>query len=169
MKKTLVIGGLVLVMVLAALPILAQQAQPPAAPGPQGGPGWGPGYGPGYHMGPGGWANLDPEKVKAFQAAQQKFRTETLDLRQKMALKGAELKALVLNPEAKQEAILAKHKELQALKSQFSEKRLLHLIEMKKQFPELGAGMVGRGPHGGRMVGGMRGGMGPGMGPGMAF
>ena len=51
----------------------------------------------------------------------------------------------MLNKEAKEDDILAKHKELRDLKDQMSEKRLLHRLALRKQFPELGSGF-GYGP-----------------------
>ncbi len=135
MKKAAIISSAVVIVVLAALPVLAK--------GPGGGQGYG--MGPGQRgFGPGAVQGMSEEKAQALQEARQKFFTETQDLRNQIQLKRAELRALFLNPETKEADLLAKNKELQTFRNQMSEKRLVHRIEMKKQFPELGAGF-GRG------------------------
>jgi zinc resistance-associated protein len=131
MKKVAIIGGLILIMALTALPVLAK--------GPGGGYG---GNGGGYCGDTS--ANLTEEQSKALQESRQKFLAETQDLRDQIQLKRAELQALMLNKETKQADLLAKNKELRALTNQMSEKGLLFKLELRKQFPQLSSG-YGRG------------------------
>ncbi|MBW2618219.1 MAG: hypothetical protein JRC92_05035 [Deltaproteobacteria bacterium] len=93
-------------------------------------------------------AGLSEAQVEELEAARLKFRNETLDLRRQTAQKQAELQALMLDPEATDNALLAKQNELNQLRNEFSQKRLLHQRGIQKRIPELGLGQ-GRG-RGGR-------------------
>ena len=141
MKKATIIGSVVLLVAVMAWPVLAQ------GPGyGRGGYGMGPGYGPGmmHGWGPGmrqgsgpGWAGLSEEDVKKLQDSRQKFWEETKGLSQQIRIKRAEMRALMVNPESKDEDVIGKHKELKELTNQMSEKRLAHRLELRKQYPEL--------------------------------
>ena len=125
MRKATLIGGVVLLVAVMAWPVLAQ------GPGyGRGGYGMGPGYGP-------GWAGLSQEDLKKLRDSRQKFRDETRGLNQEIRIKRAELRALMVNPESKDEDVVSKHKELKELTNQMSEKRLAHRLELRKQYPEL--------------------------------
>jgi Spy/CpxP family protein refolding chaperone len=142
--------------------------------GPGYGPGPGAGYGPGQGMeyGPrGSWGanlNLTPEQTQKMQAMREGFFKETLPLRNEMQIKKLELSTLWAQTNPDQEKILAKQKEINALRAQMQEKGTKHRLEMRKILtPEQQAQVTAFGPGfgGGR---GMRGGFGPGrgMGPG---
>jgi Spy/CpxP family protein refolding chaperone len=134
------------------------------------GPGPGTEYGPGYGPRGSGWANLNltPEQNQKLQAMRESFFKETLSLRNEMQVKQLELRTLWAQTNPDQEKILAKQKELNALKAQMQEKSTLHRLEMRKVLtPEQQAQIGAFGPGFGPGYG-MRGGSGPGrgMGPG---
>lgn len=142
MKKIAIVGSVVVIMALVALPVMAK--------GPGGGQGRGQGQQAAINCPGPGFGNLTEEQATALQESRQKFFNETKDLREGIQLKRAELRALMLNKEAKEADILAKNKELRELTNQMSEKRILHRLELRKQFPELGLGFgggQGRGWH----------------------
>ena len=123
----------------------------------------------GQGMGHGhGMMNLTPEQGGKLFDLKEKFRTDTASLRKDLLVKHLEMKALWKTENPDQNAILAKQKELNALKDQMSLKMVTFRLEAKKIAPHAAFGM-GMG-HGGGMGGGC--GMGPGggmgMGPGMA-
>ena len=92
----------------------------------------------------------------------EKMRNDTVDQRKQMMVKHAELAALWKSPTPDEKAIVAKQKELNALRGQMQEKRVTFQLEARKIAPELAQGF-GRG-----MGRGMGGGMGgcPMVGPG---
>jgi Spy/CpxP family protein refolding chaperone len=115
--------------------------------GMRGGMGGGP-MGRGWHM------NLTPEQAAQVFDLRQKFMNDTVELRKNLMVKGAELAQLwkAENPDDK--AILAKVKELSALRAQFMEKSVAKRLEMRKIVPQATMGPCPM--------------MGPGMGPGFA-
>ena len=138
------------------------------------GPGPGAGYGPGSGMGygpKGSWGpalNLTAEQNQKIQAMREGFFKESLPLRNEMQIKQLELRTLWAQTNPDQEKILAKQKEINALREQMQEKGTKNRLEMRKiltpeQQAQVGAFGPGFGP--GR---GMKGGFGPGrgMGPG---
>jgi Spy/CpxP family protein refolding chaperone len=138
----------------------------PGAYGPCYGSGGGPGYGPQGSWGPG--LNLTAEQNQKIQAMRESFFKETLPLRNEMQTKQLELKTLWAQTNPDQDKILAKQKEINALRAQLQEKGTRHRLEMRKvltpeQQAQVGAFGPGFGPGAG-----MRGGFGPGrgMGPG---
>ncbi len=163
-KKISIVIGVVLVAALAAAPVFAQ------GPGWWGrGGGWGmsPGMMNGMMMGPGmmggygygpGWTNqnVDPEKAKSFYAAQEKFFRDTEKLRQEIYAKRLELQAMYANPKTSKDDLIAKQREVLALRDQLAEKRLSFRKDIQDKYPELSYGW-GRGWHRGGW------GMGPGM------
>jgi zinc resistance-associated protein len=138
------------------------QGYGPGGNAPCGGPGCGQGYGP-----QGSWAanlNLTAEQNQKMQSMREGFFKETLPLRNEMQLKQLELRTLWAQASPDQEKILAKQKEVNALRAQMQEKGTKHRLEMRKILtPEQQAQAQAFGPGGG-----MRGGFGPGrgMGPG---
>ena len=138
------------------------------------GPGPGAGYGPGQDMGPGprgSWGanlNLTPEQTQKLQAMREGFFKESLPLRNEMQIKKLELSTLWAQTNPDQGKILAKQKEINALRAQMQEKGTIHRLEMRKVLtPEQQAQVTAFGPGFGRGHG-MKGGFGRGhgMGPG---
>jgi Spy/CpxP family protein refolding chaperone len=140
------------------------------------------GYGGGYPMhewhhggfgGPGfgNWGNLSEEQIQKLYAEQSAFFEATRDLRDRLYQKSLELRSELAkeNPDAPKATAL--QKEISQLRAELDQKRLTHLLNMKKIDPEIGRGF-GRGYGGYGMMGpGMMGpwmmGSGYGMGPGM--
>lgn len=117
------------------------------------GPGGGMGHGKGFGMGPRHFMlmNMTPEQAGQVFDLRQKFMNETADLRKQMMVKAVELAQLWKAEKPDDKAILAKVKELSALRAQFAEKAVAQRLEVRKILPQLP--MFGPG-------------MGPGMGPG---
>ncbi len=138
------------------------------------GRGPGMGYGPGMGSGPGYGGpglNLTPEQNQKMQALREGFFKEMLPLRNEMQIKRLELRTLWAQTNPDQDKILAKQKEVNALREKFQEKSTLHRLEMRKVLtPEQQAQLGAYGPGFGPGFGpghGMRGGMmGGGFGPG---
>jgi zinc resistance-associated protein len=142
-----------LVMVLALALSLSLAASSWA--GPRGGC-WG--------GGPGAM-NLTPDQAGKFFDLKHKFMNDTAQVRKQMVVKRAELAALWKAEKPDEKAIVAKQKELNALRGQMQEKSVAFRLEARKIAPHLGHcfghGMGGgMGGHGGFM------GRGPGPGPG---
>lgn len=127
-----------------------------------GGMGWGGGWGhhgPGWHhrggYGPGYDDQMTVEQYKQFEQKTEAFFTETQELRANLYEKEGELQ----NEMAKDEPDAAKasllQKESSALKAQFDQKRIDHMLEMRKIDPNVDSGfmaggqMVGYGSYGG--------------------
>ncbi|MBM4331726.1 MAG: periplasmic heavy metal sensor [Deltaproteobacteria bacterium] len=138
------------------------------------GAGKGPGYGPGGCV-PGVWAaalNLSTEQVQAMQALRESQFQETIPLRDEMMNKRLELRTLWAQTNPDQEKILAKQREINALRTQLQEKATKHRLEMRQiltaeQQTKLGS--ILSGPAGIGPGYGMRGGFGLGRGMGMGF
>jgi Spy/CpxP family protein refolding chaperone len=177
--KKMIVALMVVALVATAGMAMAQGWGRGMGYGPGYGPGpnapcYGPGYGPGY--GPkGSWGpalNLTAEQNQKIQAMRESFFKETLPLRNEMQTKRLELRTLWAQTNPDQEKILAKQKEINALRAQLQEKRTQHQLEMRKvltpeQQAQLGAYGPGFGPGFGPGKG-MRGGFGPGRGMGYA-
>ena len=104
------------------------------------------GYGcPGYGSMMG---NMSDEEIQKIDEQREAFFKSTEDLRQNIYQKRLALESEFAkkNPEAKNAANL--QKEISDLKAQIDQKRIAHLIEMKKINPGLGAGFVGPGMMG---------------------
>jgi Spy/CpxP family protein refolding chaperone len=128
-----------------------------------GGCGMGPGMGGGKGM---HWMmNLNPEQAGQVFDLRQKFMNDTAELRKGMLVKRAELAQLWKAENPDEKAIVAKVKELGALRAQFMEKAVAQRLAMKKLVPAAGMGpcpMMGPGGGPGRMGPGA---MGPGVCP----
>ncbi len=115
----------------------------PGMMGPGMGPGRGPGKGMGMGMGMGRphgrhLRGLTPEQAgQAFDLAEQ-FREETAGLRKDMAVKRAEVAALWRAEKPEEKLILAKQKELNALKEKLLEKAVPFRLKMRQKFPKAG-------------------------------
>ena len=110
---------------------------------------------PGHHWGRcghhGKFAQLTPEQAGKLFDLRQKFLDDTASLRKEKMVKRAELRALwrAENPDEKQ--ILAKLKEINAVKAKLQEKAVPFRIEVKKILPkpEATKGAVSREDEGG--------------------
>jgi zinc resistance-associated protein len=123
---------------------------------------FGGGMGGGKGCGMMGAMNLSPEQAGKLFDLKEKMRNDTVDQRKQMMVKQAEMAALWKSATPDEKAIVAKQKELNALRGQMQEKRVAFQLEARKIAPELAQGF-GRG-----MGRGMGGGMGgcPMVGPG---
>ena len=111
--------------------------------GPQGqGPGSGPCWGAGYA------ANLSEADIQKLQEQRKAFFEATADLRQEMRQKRLALRAEM----AKKSPDIAVAKNLQTeisnLQAELAQKRLEHIMEMKKINPNAGGRWMGAGPMG---------------------
>jgi len=131
---------------------------------------WGGGMCGGMGCGMMGAMNLSPDQAGKLFDLKQKFMNETAEVRKQMMVKHAELAALWKAEKPDEKAIVAKQKELNAVRGQMQEKSVAFRLEARKIAPELaqgfgrGMGMgMGRGMgHGGCPMVGPGGGMGPG-------
>jgi len=97
-----------------------------------------------------GRADLTEEQVNRLNEQRKAFFESTRDLRQKMYEKRMELKAVVAQSEPDNARAEALQKELSEMKAQFDQKRLEHVLKMKKISPHAGKGFMsgGRGGNG---------------------
>lgn len=109
------------------------------------------GMGPGG-MGRGCMMNLTPEQAGMMFDLRQKFLDDTANLRKQMSIKRTELTALWKAETPDQNQIVAKEKELNALRDQMGAKAVAFKLAARKIAPQAGMGP----------------GMGSGMGPGAA-
>ena len=150
MKK----GKNALLLLLALAMVLSLGLAASALAGPMGR-----GCGPGGAM-----ANLTPAQASQLFDLKEKMHAETVDLRKQMMVKRAEMGALWKAENPDQNVILAKQKELNALREQMQQKMVAFRLEAKKLAPDAAFGMG----HGFGKGMGHGGGCGPGGGPGMA-
>ncbi len=127
------------------------------------------GMGGGMGCGMMGAMNLTPDQAGKLFDLKQKFMNDTADVRKQMMVKHAELAALWKAEKPDQKAIVAKQKELNALKGQMQEKSVAFRLEARKIAPQFGQGFghgMGHRPRhgcpGGCPMAGPGGGMGPG-------
>ena len=99
-------------------------------------PGKGMGYGPhsGVPAGHGLWGalNLTPEQVEKMKALRKTFFEQALPLRNELMSKKFELKALWMQTNPDEGKILAKEREINALRVQLQEKATKNRLEMRK-------------------------------------
>ena len=102
------------------------------------GSGMGMGYGPhsgGAHSGGSGlWGalNLTPEQMQKMQALRESFLKEKIPLRNELMLKRVELRGLWIQTNPDEAKILAKQKEMNALRAQLGKKVTKFRLEMRK-------------------------------------
>jgi hypothetical protein len=121
-------------------------------------------------MGMGMRMNLTPEQAAQVFDLKQQFMNDTANVRKQMWVKRAEMAQLWKAEKPDEKAIVAKQKEMHALKGQMMEKSVAFRLKMKEISPELGMFGPGRGMGRGKGMGPGAGmGMGPGMGPGACF
>jgi len=151
MKKMHVGLLVVLFMALTATVYAFGPGQGPAGYGRAGyGPclsGGGPGYGPGSNL------NLSKEQMDKIWQLKEKQRNETSALRYELFQKKNELRSLYTNPAAEDAAILAKQKEVNALRTKLQDKMVQFKLDQRKiltpeqlkQLNESGRGFGARG------------------------
>ena len=125
--------------------------------------GWGH-HGPGWHHG--GWSgpgygytkgDLSDDQIERLEKERESFYKATEDLRQDVYAKELELKSELSkkNPDIQKAAKL--QKEISGLEAKIDQKRIDHLIKMKKINPNAGRMFMGRGGMGyGPSCGGYR-------------
>jgi len=124
--------------------------------------GWGMGYGPGEEQcmrgmggrGPGSghmMGNISDDEAKKINDERDAFFKATEDLRQDIYAKELELNSELAKKNTDTEKAVKLQKEISKLESEFDQKRLDHMIKMKKINPNMarGFGMLGR-YHGGQ-------------------
>jgi zinc resistance-associated protein len=115
-----------------------------------------------------GMMNLTPEQAGKLFDLKEKFRSDTANLRKSLMIKRLEMRDLWKAENPDEKAILAKQKELNALRDQLMEKMVPFRLEARKIAPQAACGFgMGRGFGMGHGMG-MGMGMGPGGGMGMA-
>ena len=123
-----------------------------------------------HHMGWGGSGdgygynqNLTDEQRQAIEQERRAFLKETDDLRQNLYAKELELRSELAKDDADAQKAAAIQKDISNLEAELDQKRLDHVVKMKKVNPDAGRGymMGGRG-RGGRMGYGPGAGGGPG-------
>ena len=108
--------------------------------------GRGAGMGGGSGMGP-GRANLTDDQIQQMQAEQNAFRTATDDIRQQLNEKRQALHTELAKQTPDAATAEALQKEISDLQAQFDQKRLTHILEMKKIDPDFNEGRgMGQGP-----------------------
>ncbi len=100
-------------------------------------------------------AKLTDDQIKQMETEQTAFQTATQGIRQQLNGKRLALQAELAKQTPDTATCAALQKDISDLQAQFDQKRLTHILEMKKIDPNFTEGR------------GMGHGMGPGMGPGM--
>jgi zinc resistance-associated protein len=108
----------------------------------------------GYGHGPMWGDQLSEEEVKQLEQARQKFFNDTKDLRDNLYTKERELRDELAKDEPDTAKASKLQKEISGLEAQFDQKRINHMVELKKLNPNIGRG-YGRGHmmNGGPMMG----------------
>ena len=110
------------------------------------GMGGGAGMGPGSGMG-GGRSNLTDDQIQQMQAEQNAFQTATADIRLQLNEKRQALHTELAKQTPDATTAMNLQKEISDLQAQFDEKRLTHILEMKKIDPNFAEGRgMGQGP-----------------------
>ncbi|MFH1992249.1 MAG: periplasmic heavy metal sensor [Pseudomonadota bacterium] len=120
------------------------------------GPGYGMGpgmmgYGPGMGRGFRGYGNpgdLKDEDLKKLDEQRNAFFEATKDLQNGLYEKSFELRSELAKQSPDSQKAGKLQKEISELKTQLDQKRIEHMIEMKKINPNVGRGFAGRGPGG---------------------
>jgi hypothetical protein len=106
------------------------------------------GYGPGYDN------QLSKEDYQKFEQKRGAFFKETQDIRTSLIEKERELQSELAKSEPDATIASRLQKEISKLQSQFDQKRIEHMVEMRKLNPNAGRGyrsgghMMGYGGHG---------------------
>ena len=101
------------------------------------------GYYPGYSD------DMSPEAYEQFEQKRDAFFKETQEIRNELYAKNRELENELAKPEPDAAEASRLQKEISDLRSQFDQKRIEHMVEMKKLNPNAGPGYM----HGYHMKG----------------
>jgi Spy/CpxP family protein refolding chaperone len=94
--------------------------------------------------------NLTDDQIKQMESERNAFQTATTDIRQQLNEKRQALNAELAKPTPDAATAATLQKEISDLQAQFDQKRLTHILEMKRIDPNYTEGRgMGRGPFGG--------------------
>ena len=99
------------------------------------------GYGQGYGD------QLNKEEYKQFEQIREAFFNETQDIRAGLFEKERELQGELAKTEPDAAKASRLQKEISDLQSQFDQKRIDHMVEMRKLNPNAGRGFMSQGPR----------------------
>lgn len=102
--------------------------------------------GPMGGFGKGLYADLSKEQTEKLWQIREKFRNETESLRKEMFQKRLELRKLYTDPNANEEQIRAKERELKSLRERLSEKMFDRKMEERRIFTPDQLKRMGEGP-----------------------
>jgi Spy/CpxP family protein refolding chaperone len=95
-------------------------------------------------------SNLTDDQIKQMESERNAFQTATTDIRQQLNEKRQALNAELAKPAPDAATAATLQKEISDLQAQFDQKRLTHILEMKRIDPNYTEGRgMGRGPFGG--------------------
>ena len=102
--------------------------------GPSGHEGFERGWGPGSHgkFGGGAYLGLSKEQLEKMRGMRDRFYNETRDLRYDMAQKRLEMRKLFTDPKTDDATLLAKQKEMSALRQKLQDKMAQMMIEGRR-------------------------------------
>lgn len=155
-------AGIMVVLFVALATTVFAFGQKGTGSGPCGGPGMGMGHGAGMYAN----LNLTQEQQDKMWQAREKVRNDTSAARYEMFKKRAELKNLYADPNSSDAAILAKQKEMNALKQTMQDKMVQFKLAQRKILTPEQIKKIGESGYGPGMGKGMGRGMGPGAGAG---
>lgn len=116
------------------------------------GMGWGR-HGSGWHHQdgyyPGNTGRMTQEEYEQFEQKREAFFRETQSIRDNLYEKGRDLENELAKTEPDAEKASRLQKEISELQSQFDQKRIEHMVEMRKLNPNAGRGYM----YGNRMMG----------------
>ncbi len=99
-------------------------------------------YGPGYR------SNLTPDQIKALDEARSAFFKETESIRQDLYAKNLALRSELAKPDPDSAKAAELQKEISELRAQLDQKRIDHMVKMRKIDPRTGRGFAGGYGHG---------------------
>jgi Spy/CpxP family protein refolding chaperone len=95
-------------------------------------------------------SNLTDDQIKQMESERNAFQTATNNIRQQLNEKRQALNAELAKPTPDAATAATLQKEISDLQAQFDQKRLTHILEMKRIDPNYTEGRgMGRGPFGG--------------------
>lgn len=95
-----------------------------------------------------GTAALSEEQIEKIQEERTAFQTATQDLRMELQSKRLALQSELAKKEPDAKAAKSLQKEISALNAELAQKRIEHILEMKKITPYAGMGLMQKGSDG---------------------